>query len=1330
MARLSHRLSHGGGPGKSGVKKWKALALLLVVLAVMAASAGVWLMTTKTALVWLGSTASDLSKGKLTLEGLDGALSGEGISAHVVRFASDSLVVTARGVRLQWQPQALASRRLEITALVAGDIEIVSPPSSEPDSLPESLELPLAVSIRKLDIGSLRLLSEAGAKPEFTATELMASLESDGHTHHVSGLRTTLEFGTFSASGQLAGTRPFDLDARMELAGLAITMDTGLPETPEARISAILAGNLEQLKVKAEGTSAGDAGLAGNAEAELQPYSPLKVANLRLALTGLDPRAFSPTAPKAELALQADFRQTGPGRLSGNLTGSNNASATLDQGGLPVQAIRAQAMLSTDSVQFDELALVMPGGGTISGTAGWQGMQKKASADLTVSRIDPARLDTRLRSANISGTVRLSGDENNQRGVLSLKDRKLQMDVVFMKAGDMLTLEKMHLRHGRSSLAGMGEFGFNKPRPLRFEGSLQRFDISAFAQGPRTDLNATLKVVGELESEPKSQPAGVVHFRMGNSQIAGQPVTGHGRVELARYDPGSKRPEGNGEIELRVGVNRLAARGGFGRPGDKLELDLAAPALAQIRQGLGGSLNALGVVESSLAGLGQGGTRLPDMRFTVEGKGLTFNGSHTLATLAAEGGLQADAIALKLSLTDYAEEAKIRLRRLDIDVEGSHSRHRLQAAVLTGGGQNVALKARGGIKAAPRWQDAQWAGEAYELSGTGQLPFHLASPAALQVSSAHFFLGAANLAVAGGSVHIGGIEWTPQQWSSRGNFTRIGLRAHADRGDSGSRGKQEETGPQPLRLGGEWDVASATQLKGSLRVARESGDWVLPGDSPFPLGLQTLELAANAGGGRIMAELKAQGKHLGLASATAIVPVTRSDTALGWTVLPDAALSGHISVSMEDISWAGAAFDNTNNLRTGGQLALEADLVGTFATPRLMGRIRGDRLALALLDQGVRLEQGILAARFTEDALHMETLDFTAPHQPMPPDPLLKHLKIEKGPGKLRASGVMDLAGTRGDLEITASLLPLAQRADRWILASGEGRATLENNVLTLRGRLAADAGLLAQPTAGRPHLPDDVIVIEENASAEHGQQQADRKGLRIRMEATLDLGNRFFIRASGLEGRLDGQLRLQEEPGQPLRATGTITARDTKFEAYGQNLTVERGIVNFQGPLDDPALNVLAVRKGLAVQAGVEVTGSVRQPKVRLVSTPNVPDLEKLSWITLGRAPGGKADASLLLAAAGSILGGQAGGVTEKITRAIGVDELVIRQSGVDALTGQVGVVGKRLSDKVYISYEQGLTAVAGVTKLTYNLTPHITFVTRAGMDNAIDVLYTLRFD
>ena len=75
-------------------------------------------------------------------------------------------------------------------------------------------------------------------------------------------------------------------------------------------------------------------------------------------------------------------------------------------------------------------------------------------------------------------------------------------------------------------------------------------------------------------------------------------------------------------------------------------------------------------------------------------------------------------------------------------------------------------------------------------------------------------------------------------------------------------------------------------------------------------------------------------------------------------------------------------------------------------------------------------------------------------------------------------------------------------------------------------------------------------------------------------------------------------------------------------------------------------------------------------------------------------------------------------------------MDELSIRQAGTDPLTGQIGVIGKRLSKEAYISYEQGLTAVAGVTKLTYTVTPKITLVARAGIDNAIDLLYSLSFE
>ncbi len=45
-----------------------------------------------------------------------------------------------------------------------------------------------------------------------------------------------------------------------------------------------------------------------------------------------------------------------------------------------------------------------------------------------------------------------------------------------------------------------------------------------------------------------------------------------------------------------------------------------------------------------------------------------------------------------------------------------------------------------------------------------------------------------------------------------------------------------------------------------------------------------------------------------------------------------------------------------------------------------------------------------------------------------------------------------------------------------------------------------------------------------------------------------------------------------------------------------------------------------------------------------------------------------------------------------EKISRTIGVDELSIRQSGIDPLMGQVGVVGKRLSDRALYHLRAGI--------------------------------------
>ncbi|SEN50094.1 autotransporter secretion inner membrane protein TamB [Nitrosospira multiformis] len=1332
--------------------QWMLLAAIFIILAV--AGSALWLATSNSGLVWLGSALSRLSADSISFEGLEGKLS-RSVSVRRMRFSGENLLIVAREVQLDWEPGALRSGQLKIIALTAGEVEVVSLPSPEPATQPDNLELPLSLDVRKFEIGVLRVMREKGGLPVFRALDLATKLTSDGHVHQIPELRVMLDYGRLTASAELKGEKPFPLEGHVTLAGIAVPkvqQPAGTStEKSEARISATLGGDLAQIDVKIEGQGAG---LSGEGDAQLRPFAPFVVGGLRLSLSGLDPHVFSATAPQAKLDLQADLNEKMAGQLEGTLTVKNSKPAALDAGGLPVLEARAEPVLSAELLQLHDLKLLLPGGGSIMGDVVWQLTEASGSADLRVLQVNMARLDTRIRPTNVSGSLRLSADVKRQQGILALHDRKLSASVHMTLADDVLTLEKVRLNHGQSLFTGQARMELNGQREFDLAGSLRRFDISAFLQGPRTDLNATLKLTGELgstgtrESSRKvSEPAGTAQFAIANSHVAEQPVSGNGRIEFA----GLSRAKGG--IELNFGTNRLLAHGGYGRPGDQLQLELNAPALAQIGYGLAGSLMAKAIMGSSSASFIEKPLELADISFYATGKGIKLPNEHYLDNFTADGKLHGDAITLKILAADYRLQANPRLQQLSVEVGGSTSQHEIQVSVQLVDDQSLFLRGRGGLTKMGQWPDAEWAGELVELSGSGRVPFSLKNASPVRIGSSHASLGLSNIGIAGGAVQIREIDWSPERWSTKGHFSGIGLRpgaggkksegaaeavaaaktvktagANENAGADERRRYEADRGAayEALRLHGEWDISAGSQLKGFIDIEREGGDWILPDEPPLPLGLQILRLSGRATEGQLTAELTARGKRLGEANALVSMPLAKSvESGMHWTILQDAALSGHLFVNMQDISWAGPAIDDS--IKTGGAVALQADVIGTFGKPRLEGKIQGDNLAVASLEHGVRLEQGKLAAHFDEKSLHMDILNFSSPHQSPPQDPLLRHLELAKGPGTLRASGVMDFTGERGSVEITANLVPLAQRPDRWIIASGSGNATLEHNMLTLKGNLMANAGLLAQPTAGRPHLPDDVIIIGRDAP---DGPQSERRGLRIDVEATLDLGERFYIHASGLEGRLAGQLHLRGEPGQKLRTVGTITAQDTKFEAYGQDLTVERGIVSFQGSIDDPALNVRAVRKGLAVVAGVEVTGSVRHPVIRLVSTPAVSDLEKLSWITLGRAPGGKADASLLLAAAGSILGGQSGGVTDKITRALGVDELSIRQAGSDPLTGQIGTIGKRLSKEAYISYEQGLAAAAGVTKLTYALTPKITLVARAGMDNAIDVLYSLSFD
>ncbi|MGZ5276928.1 MAG: translocation/assembly module TamB domain-containing protein, partial [Caldimonas sp.] len=113
-----------------------------------------------------------------------------------------------------------------------------------------------------------------------------------------------------------------------------------------------------------------------------------------------------------------------------------------------------------------------------------------------------------------------------------------------------------------------------------------------------------------------------------------------------------------------------------------------------------------------------------------------------------------------------------------------------------------------------------------------------------------------------------------------------------------------------------------------------------------------------------------------------------------------------------------------------------------------------------------------------------------------------------------------------------------------------------------------------------------------------------------------------------------------------------------------------------------------------------------------------------------LGRASEGvgRADTALLQRAALALLAGEGPGVTDRITRAIGLDEISVRQSEGEVKETIVSL-GKQISKRWYVGYERGLNATTGSWQLIYRIARRLTVRAQAGGDNSLDLIWTLRW-
>jgi translocation and assembly module TamB len=113
-----------------------------------------------------------------------------------------------------------------------------------------------------------------------------------------------------------------------------------------------------------------------------------------------------------------------------------------------------------------------------------------------------------------------------------------------------------------------------------------------------------------------------------------------------------------------------------------------------------------------------------------------------------------------------------------------------------------------------------------------------------------------------------------------------------------------------------------------------------------------------------------------------------------------------------------------------------------------------------------------------------------------------------------------------------------------------------------------------------------------------------------------------------------------------------------------------------------------------------------------------------------MGRASEGlgRTDTALVQRAALALLAGEGGSVTDQLTKAIGLDDIGVRQTDGEVRETVISL-GKQLSRRWYVGYERGLNATTGNFQLIYRIAQRFTLRAQSGQDNSLDLIWTWRW-
>jgi translocation and assembly module TamB len=806
------------------------------------------------------------------------------------------------------------------------------------------------------------------------------------------------------------------------------------------------------------------------------------------------------------------------------------------------------------------------------------------------------------------------------------------------------------------------------PGEARVEAELTDIDPERFGATVAGRIDALLRADARWD---QSGIAADVTLERLAGELDGRPMGGSGS---ARYADGVLTIP---ELRVDAGESRLRVSG---EAGERLAIDWSAdmPDLRALTGVASGRISGEGRIEGTPAA--------PAIVARVEGGDLEWE---TLRIGALS--LRADAVidedrdsSAELTLTDI-EVGGESMAGVTATLAGRPGRHRLDLTAQGPRGE-IDLAATGAL------DGTDWRGrvEMLRLAPRDRSAWTLAESAPVRWVDGRAAVGDICLLQDPARVCLSG-EGTPAGWSARIGATTIPL---ARLGAFGPEGLGYE-GTLDLRAdlsGGERPITGEARL--DISSGQVSG--VIDEETETLLAWEAGRIDATLGEDRVDGRMTLPLADGGRLAAT--VGIARGDTA---------SLSGRVQGRVDELALIAGVVPAIG--RVDGRLIADIGLGGTLGDPRLEGN--------AELEEG-RVTIIPLGTEITELELDLETIGRG----------FRVHFGGRSGEGQLQS--VIDLrrgdgGAWYGEGRITGEDFTAVSVPELALDLSPDVRWRVEGREIRVDGSVAVPFARIApRDISGAVQTSPDAVIV-----GDEGEPQTVA-GWQIFADVGVDLGEDVRVDAFGLEGRLGGNINIRERPDRLTTANGELRVEEGTYTIYRQSLEIERGRVLFDGgPVADPGLDVRAVRRPRDVIVGVDVRGTLRQPRATLFSEPPLPESQQLSYLIAG-VPLGESSGSergAMAAAAAAIATSEQG---QAIAGQFGIQEVSVDRGEPGTADGASLVLGRYLSPRLYVGYGIGLAEQANSVRMRYELTRRWSVEARSGAAASADLLYSIETD